>query len=330
MSELAAGNKDACVSLLDQARETAGEIEHNEERIRTLCEIGNHYVETGRNDLAIGAYDAAKEEAEHLDNIHRDSFLAAAVMGFLHAGSIDTADRTLDLITDKTQMANCLLAFSRLYWEKDEKDDALEALDEAYQILRSQRDLETRDSRARYALFGSIAAQFAGFERAERAVEIAQEIEDEGQQTAALAQIAAILAIRRDDKEARHALNAIADDADRAFALIGMSDAKEKIGDHTDAIALLDEAAHLADAVPQLSARSSVYNEIARRYSEYNEMQKAANICQINLQTIAAIRDESRQVICLTSLAYICEQAGLDLAEAENSLMQSILTRTAR
>src|SRR5262249_62001709 len=134
--------KEECLSLLDQANENAGEIEHNEERIRTICEIGNHYIEAGRNDLAIGAYNIAKEEAEQLDNIHRDSFIAAAVMGFLQAGSADTADRTLDLVTDKTQVANCLLAFSRHYWEKGEKDEALEALDEAYQILRSQRDIE--------------------------------------------------------------------------------------------------------------------------------------------------------------------------------------------
>src|SRR5262249_1803011 len=68
MSELAAGNKDECLSILDQAKETASEIEHNEERIRTLCEVGNLYVEAGRNDLAFGAYDAAKQEAEQLDN----------------------------------------------------------------------------------------------------------------------------------------------------------------------------------------------------------------------------------------------------------------------
>jgi tetratricopeptide (TPR) repeat protein len=330
VSELAAGNKDECLSLLDQAKEAAGEIEHNEERIRTICEIGNHYVDAGRNDLAIGAYDVAKEEAAKLDNIHRDSFIAAAVMGFLHAGSMDTADRTLDLVADKTQVANCLLAFARHYWEKDEKDEALEALDEAYQILRSQRDIETRDSRARYALFGSIAAQFAGFEKAERAGEIAQEIEDEAQRTQALSQIAVILSMRREDQEARHTLNAVAEDADRAFALISMSDVKENIGDHADAIALLDEAAHLAEAVPQLSARSSVYNEIARRYSEYGETPKAASICRINLQTIGEIRDKSRQAVCLAGLAFISEQAGLDLAETEDSLLQSILAKTAR
>jgi len=312
MNELATGNKDDCIALLDQAKDAASEIEHNEERIRTLCEIGNRYVDAGRNDLAIRAYDAAKVDAEQLDNIHRDAFVGASALGFLHAGSFDLADRALDLLTDKTQMANCLLAFARHYWEKGEKDDALEALDEAFQILRSQRDIETRDSRARYALFGSLAAQFAGFEKGERAIGIAQEIEDENQRTAALSQIAAVLTLRREDVEARHALNAIADDADRVFALIGMSDAKEKNGDRSDAIALLDEAAHLTEAVPQLTARSSAYNEIASRFNSYTELDKTAAISRTNLETIAMIRDASSRAVGLAHLAEQLERTEID------------------
>ena len=202
---LKAGEKEKTASLLEQARDAAADIDQNEERIRTICEIGNHFVDAGRNDLAIATYDLAKEEAVKLNNIHRDTFVAATVMGFLHAGSVDTADRTLDLVTDKTQMANCLLAFARHYSAHGETDEALEALDESYQILRSQKDSETRDSRSRYALFGSIAAQFAGFSKPERAVDIAQSIEDPPQRTAALSQVASVLTLQRNDTEARFA-----------------------------------------------------------------------------------------------------------------------------
>lgn len=325
ISELAAGNKDQCVLLLEQATEAAGEIEHNEERIRTLCDIGNHYVEAARNDLAIGAYDMAKGEAEQLDNIHRDTFLAGAALGFLHAGSIDLADRTLDLITDKTQIANCLLAFARYYWERQERDDAFEVLDEAYQILRSQRDIETRDSRARFALFASIAAQFAGFEKGERAIETAQVIEDANQQTSALSQIAAILTLRREDEQARIALYSIADDSDRVFALIGMSDAKERNGDRTDAAGLLDEAMHLAEEVPQLTARLSIYYEIARRYSDLGDVPKATEILDIYLQTIAAIRDESTRAVGLAHLAELFAADGLELQSRERQSLLKII-----
>ena len=328
MRELASGNKDSCLALLEQAQQTAAEIEHNEERIRTLCEVGNHFVEAGRNDLAIGAYDAARQEAEQLDNIHRDSFIAASVMGFLHAGSMDTADRTLDLVTDKTQMSNCLLAFSRYYWERGEKDEALEALDESYQILRSQREMETRDSRARFALFGSIAAQYAGFEKAERAVEIASVIEDEAQRTSALTQIATICTLRRDDEEARHALNIIAEDSDRAFALASMSDAKQQIGERADAVAFLDEAVHLVEAIPQLTARSMVYNEIARRYLQYGESQKAAEVFEVSLQTIAEVRDEGHRAAAVASLSDLTLDPNFELAEEDTHILEKLLSRT--
>jgi hypothetical protein len=63
--------------------------------------------------------------------MHRDALLAQASLGFLHSGSIDLADRALDAVSDKTQIASVLLGFARDYWRRDEKDEALEALDEA-------------------------------------------------------------------------------------------------------------------------------------------------------------------------------------------------------
>ena len=326
MNDLAAGNKDDVIALLDEAKQTAKEIEHNEERIRTICDVGNHFVSVGRNDLAIGAYDEAKSEAEQLDNIHRDSFIGAAVMGFLHAGSMDTADRTLDLVVDKTQMSNCLLAFSKYLWERGEKQDAMDALDESYQILKSQRESETRDSRSRFTLFGSIAAQYAGFEKGERAIEIAQEIIDDTHRIAALSQVATILTVRREDEQARHALNAIDDDANRVFVLINISDAKAELAENAECIELLDEAMHLAEEVPQLTARSSAYNEIARRYAQYGELIKAGNVCDVNLATISAIRDEGSKAVALAGLSDIGSQYEIDLPETSELSLEKILT----
>jgi hypothetical protein len=328
MNKLAAGDPEECVSLLDAARRSAADIEHNEERIRTLCDIGNHLADAGRNDLAIAAYDAARQEAEQLDNMHRDSFLAAAAMGFLHAGSIDLADRTLDLVTDKTQMSNCLLAFARYYWAKDEREEAVEALDEAYQILRSQRDIETRDSRARYALFAAIAAQFAGFEKGERAIEIAQAIDDDAQRTAALSQIAAILTLRKEDEQARQAMAAIANDADRAFALIATSDAKEKNGDRPAAIEVLDKAVHLVEDVPQLTSRAFAYNEIAGRFVKYGETQRAIAACSASVRTISEVRDEGSRVVSLAALSdLVNENQELELAEDDIRVIEKMLAR---
>ena len=327
-SELTSGKKDESIELLEQAKQTAVEIEHNEERIRTLCDIGNNLVEAGRNDLAIGAFDTAREEAENLDNIHRDSFIAAAVIGFLRAGSVDTADRTLDLVTDKTQVANCLLAFANYYAAKGETEEAYDALDEAYQILRSQRDMETRDSRARFALFGQIAGQYAGMGKGDQAIETAQAIEDESYKTAALSQVSAILTVMRDDDHARHAVNLLGNDADRAFALIAISDAKQKNGDRADAAAVLDEAVHLIEEVPQLTARSSAYNEIAARYLQLGETTKVQEICSINLTVISQIRDESSRAATLASLSDIVNEGEVELTESDKQVVTRMLART--
>jgi hypothetical protein len=94
--------------------------------------------------------------------MHRDMFLSLAAQGFLHAGSLELADRTLDLVTDKTQMASALLGYSREFWKKDERTEAIDSLEESFAILASQHERETRDSRTKFRLFNQIAAQFAG------------------------------------------------------------------------------------------------------------------------------------------------------------------------
>jgi hypothetical protein len=319
------GNNEAAAAHLENASRSAMEVEHNEERLRALIEIGNLFIEAARNDRAVETFDLAHHEAAALDNVHRDAFLAAAASGLFRAGSDELGDRALDLVADKTQTASCLLEYARERWRRDDKAEAMEALEESYAILKSQRDAETRDSKARYSLFTSIAAQFAGFEKGERAIEVAQGIAEETNQTSALTQVAEILTIRKEDEQARHALQAIADDADRAFALIRMSDAKDKNGDREAAVALLDEALHLVETVPQLSARSSAYNEVARRFAESGQTAKAAAAMTLTLETIRSIRDQSTQVVGLTNLSAI---APPDFAESQKELVAQILGRS--
>ena len=181
------------VAWLDDAVASTDEIEHNEEKIRALCDIGNLFVEAGRNDKAIETYETARQFAETLENVHRDLFLATCALGFLNAGSQDLADRALDLVSDKTQMASAMLGFARHSWKAEKKEDAVEELEEAYSILRSQGEREIRDSRARNALLGSVAAQFAGFGKTERGVEVALENPDPSEQVGAITQIAQVL-----------------------------------------------------------------------------------------------------------------------------------------
>jgi hypothetical protein len=316
------------VLTLDRAVGAADEIEHNEEKIRAFCDIGSLFIDAKRSDKAIETFDNARAHTELLDNMHRDLFLVRCALGFLYSGRADMCDRTLDLVTDKTQMASALVAIARDHWKKEEKDDAIDALDEAYEILKSQRDAETRDSRARNALMASIAVQFAGFGKTERGVEIALENQDIGEQMAALSQIAQILTVQKEDELARQTINSIGDNANRLFALIAVADAKQKIGESSDSLTLLTEAATLAAAVPQLSARSGALNEIAERYIDREMLEQARSLSLQNLAVIAEIRDESSRAASLANLSDIFAEANFKVNDAEKQHLARLVQKT--
>ncbi len=335
LQQIAADQIDAkkagpAVKTLESAAETALDIEHDEEQIRKLCEISDLFVSAKRRDKAIEIYEKARGSAELLDNMHRDYFLATCAIGFLNAGSKELTERTLDLITDKTHMASALLGIARDQWKKGEKEDAMDTLDEAYEILRSQRDIETRDSRARNVLMASIATQFAGFGKAERASAAAQENQDIDEQTNALSQIAGILTMQRQDELARQAMETIPDDAGRLFALIHVADAKEKLDGPSAAIAMLDEATSMTETVPQLAMRSSLLNELAVRYGNHDLQEKAHELALSSLDIISEIRDESSKAAALASLSDVYVHLGADLGNEEMRILRHMVSAVAR
>ncbi len=315
------------ITLLESAYEIAGHLDFTEEKLRALTDLATHFTEAKRSDRAIEILDKAKTIAEKLDNVHRDSFLATIAHGFFRAGTIDLADRTLDLVKDKTQISSCLSGFAREYWAKGEKDEAIETLEESYAILKSQHEKETRDSRAKFGLFGAIAELFAQFEKPERALEIAQKIPDETAQVSALAQIAQIFTMHGKEDFASQAVQAIGEDSQRLTAFIGISDAQNRLGQSEKAIASLNEAAHLAETVPQLSLRSSAFNELAERFTKYGKTERARELTHENLETIAKIRDESSQAVCLAQLAEIYESNNFTLTDAEKAILQTIVIK---
>jgi len=316
------------VKWLEKAVVSAHEIEHVEEKIRALCDVGNQFIEAKQNDKAVETFAAAREIAELLDNVHRDPFLATCALGFLHSGSADMGDSTLDLVTDKTSMASALLGFARDAWTKDAKDDAVETLEESYAILRSQREAETRDSRARNALLASIATQFAGFGKTERGVEIAFENPDPNERTGALTQIVRILTIQNEDELARQTLDEIDDDAGRLFAFIGMADVKRSQDKSGESIAFLDEAALMADSIPQLASRSGVLNEIAARFAEQGQTEKAREIISQNMSLISEILDNSSQAALLASIVDILDDSGMQISESDREHLRHFVRKT--
>jgi tetratricopeptide (TPR) repeat protein len=314
--------------LLETAGTLAEEIEHDEEKIRAMADVGMAFSDAGRKDLAIKTLDRAREYAEVLANVHRDNLLAAISQGFMRAGSVELADRTLDMVADKTQIATALVGFAREYWRRDEKDEALEALEEAYEVLRSQRESETRDTKAKFGLYVTIAAQFAGFEKGERAIELAEGIEDDDHSIAALGQIVRVLTAAGKSETARQALIAIPDDHQRVLALIGMSDAYSNSGDKTNASMLLGEAAEHCEDVSHSLPKARAYNEIIHRQIELGETEKAREIATANLDAIAEIKGEGNRSIVLASLAVLYANAGFSVNEAEAEKIRPMLDQS--
>ncbi len=312
---------DDAVAILDGTIASAEAIEHDEERIRAFLDIGNHFLEAERKDRAIETFDKSRGYAEALQNAHRDFFLVNCALGFLYAGSIELADRTLDLVTDKTQIASALLGFAREYWKNGEKDEAVDTITEAYEIVNSQRESETRDSRGRVALIASIAAQFAGFGKSDRGIEIALQIPDVTEQTAALSQIAQIQTMLKDDGQARQTIEMIAEDSDRLLAFVAISDEKTRQGETEAAIDLLNEAASMTDAVSQPGARSTVLNEIAARFTPLGLPERSRELALENLKVIAGIRDESSQAASLAALSDIYAVAGIEIGDDERQVL---------
>jgi tetratricopeptide (TPR) repeat protein len=326
-TQIEAKETERALNSLEDATAAANEIEHDEEKIRTLCDIGNSYIEAKRNDKAIETFETGRANAEALDNIHRDFFLVNCALGFLYSGSRELAERTLDLVTDKTQMASALLGFAREDGRTDDQTAALETLEEAYAIVNSQRDIETRDSRARNGLLASIAVQFAGFGKAERGIEIALENQDDGEQTAALSQIAQLQVLQKQDDLARQTVNMIQEDSNRLLTLVALADAKQRMGEREPSISLLNEGATLVETVPQLAARSNVLNEIATRFVELGETVKARELGAQNLELICEIRDESSRAVELANLSVLYERSNFELSNSEKTVLER-LTRT--
>ncbi len=316
---------DDAAAWLERGAESALDIEHDEEKIRALCDIGTLYIEARRNDKAIETFDTARGLAEQLDNSLRDFFLGNCAIGFLGAGSHELAEQTLDLITDKTQMASALVGFARDSWQKGEKDEALDTLEEAYAILRSQHERETRDSKSRNRLLNVIAVQFAGFGKTERAVELAHENPEAAEETDALSQVAQVLTLQNEDTLARQTINEIAEDADRMIALIGLADATLRRGQADTSNALLVEAHTLAESIPQLASRSYALNQLAVRFAEQGNAEKAGEICLENLEIISEVRDQSSQAGMLADLSIVAGRTGIDLGEAGQRVLLGIL-----
>lgn len=319
---------EKAVLMLDRAEQSTDEIEFHEEKIRDLIFTGELFLEAKEPGRAVGLFDKAKASAETLDTVQKDSFLSEIALGFLRAGSVELADRTLDLVGDNVQISSTLIGYGQEFWKHGEKAEAVETLEEAYSILKSQRDKDIRSTQERIKLWAAIAVEFARFEKPERAIEIAQEIPEENAHASALAQIAQICIARNEDEWARQATSAIDDDSQKTFALLGISDAANRAGKSDDALTFLNESAAYAETVDRLTARSTAFDELARRYHAFGNKDKMRELFYENLSTIIELRDESDRAAALARMSEFYEAKELHLTNAERDMILRIIAKS--
>ncbi len=318
------------LSLLAQATEIAKEIEFEEERIRAYLGISFQYIEATRNDKAIEVLDKARQFTETLASSHRDSFLSQISQGFMKAGSLDLADRTLDLVKDKYEIALTVVGYAEEFHSNGEENEALEALTEAYAILKSLRESETRNSRAKFNLLGIIAVRFAGFEKPEKAIEIAIENPFDEIRNNSLAQIAVVCQTQENVEMVKQAINSIDDEAEKTFAIIGLSDVSRKRDQTAEALTELNDAYFHLGAVPQLSMKSLIFNRLSERFQMLNQSETARKLCSENLQTISQILDESHRVSALADLAATFEELKFELNDQDKNILQTLMLKSNR
>jgi tetratricopeptide (TPR) repeat protein len=326
-SLLELGTRENNLEYIEKAVSVADEINLNEEHIRALNDIADHFISLKRNDLAIQTLDKARKEAEKLNNYRRDTFLSNISVHFFRAGSVDLADRTLDAVEDKYYVSTTLLGFAEQYFAQKETEDAVDALEESYAILKSQGENEIRDSKARFELFAMIAIRFAVFGKYERALEIADENQNPNARLAALSQIAQVAVLNNKDEFAEQASNLVNDDSERVMFLISLSDVKKNRELNEDALHYLNESYLLCETIPQLPMRVSAFNELIVRYCELGKIEKGREICTENLQTIAKILDESQKVSGLSALHSIFEEFNFQLNEQEKQILQTLVRK---
>jgi len=315
---------DDAVSLLEASVDAADEVEHPEEQVRGVCETGNLFIAAERRDLAVKTFQKAHDFAAKIESSHKDFYLGSSALGLLQSGSNDLAEKALGEITDKTQFAGTLLAFARHLSNLGQADDALNDLEEAFEILEGQQEKETRDSRARNSIWTAIAVQFAGFGYADRGIEIAKRNIDEREAAKAISEIAQILATTGNVEKARETALLQEEAYDQAETLISIVDTLALKGETAKIREILTETEAIADTVPQISAKADLLIEIAKRHNDLGATAIATTTAEKAIEAIVEIRDESRRVTSLAALSSAVTDLSTLSEAARNGLIHLI------
>ncbi len=312
---------------LDEAAKIAEEITFDEEKVRAYFEIVASFIDEKRNDRAIEVLAKAQSVCELIEGAHREHNLAQISLLYFRAGSVDLADRTLDLLTDKYQISSCLLGFSNEYFAKGEHSDALEALVESHTILKSQTDKEVRNSQAKFELLATIAIRFAILDKLESAIQFACEVNDEDLRNFALGKISEICLSKDKTELSRQSFNLISSESEKTFTLINSFDGLEKAEKLEEASKYLNEAKLLAETIPQLSIKIDALQMLSRSFFKFENIQISRELATESLENVSLILDESQKAISLVNLANLFDELSFELNHVEKDILASMIRK---
>lgn len=313
-------------AALSEALTEAENIEFAEERVQLLLEIAARFHEANQDKRALEILEKIKQLAETLEPRFSDQTLTQVALFYARLGDFERAENALEAIEDLQQIAAAHAGIALEHATSD-MERALASLEEAYAVLKSQPERQIRDSKSRFNLFATIAIRFAQFGKPERGLEIALENRDEEPRNIALTNIAAVCATDNKDALARQAVAAIEDYASQIFALVAISDAEAQKSDTEKSLQFLEEAYNLSEEIGRLTLRSQALNEIAARFAERGNKEKAAEILRESLQSAQTILDESHQAIALVNLADTYEKLGIEQSKTEGEILSLIVRK---
>lgn len=324
------GQTEKALNVLEKASAEAENLELPEEKVRALHGTGAAFSAIGRNDKAIEILAKANNLAENLTGVHRNALLNQISVAFLNAGSLELADRTLDAVNDKTVIAATLTHYAENYHKREEREEALEILEEAAALLKSQHEKETRNSQEKYSVMGTIAVQFAQFEKYERAIALALENPFEKERFSALSQIAQRAAASNRNDLAQSALGEIAEETARIKASLLVCAAILKNENTEKALEILREAQARAQDIDAPSAKIELLNLTAAHFHNAGEKEKARELFRESLRHVSKIYDESLRAVTLAKLGEIYDKLDYELTSPEREDLQQLLAKTAK
>ena len=320
-------DKPRAAELLERAAKAASEIDFDEERLRTRLDIGNNFVDVERNDLAIAAFDAARADAEAIASVQRDSFLAAVAVGFFRAGSVDLADRVLDMVSDKSAMISALSGFAAIHRKKGETAEAVEAVEEALEIIHSQKEKETRDHSVKFSQWMGLSLEYAFCGEDDKAMAAAAEIPDEDVRSKAFARLAAVFADQSREKAVTDAVSSITGPLERGLARIAEADVRSANGDPSGTRAALASAVSLVSEVETPMARANLLSEAVRRYLKIGEEAAGRELGIDCCRAVEAIMDESVKASSLAQLSAAYRENGIAPSSQESEVLGAIISK---